>query len=411
MIRSALVLLAFFVPAAAWAGDLDELRRALARDDRAAVERWVAAEAAAGPGDPLASLGTRPQPEALQEQATALARQEALLTAAAIAYLALGDQAKPRLLAGIDAVAAGRQQLARGTAQAAATPAKPLMLTRLATTGEARGGKRAEAATEFPPDEKTINVGYAYRDGAPGEELSARWIHLVPGAPVELTRSSARLQKPVDQGRFSFSPGRPWTDGLYRVEISARGAVVGETDFLVRGPQAAAVPLPFPGRQAAVATKPGAPSPAPAASSPAPGGPVSVLEALFAKDVENGEAKDPVTEFSTARKRLVLWARVQAAGGGALTARWFATDGGERLLGEHTLAVPAGESRVAYWLEAAHDKAKFTRDLLRVDLVSGGRVVKSLPLRLRQAGFFDEVGAALEQFGRELEKAIQGEGK
>ena len=417
MIRAAIGVLAMLLlPVAAGAGDLVQLRRALAGDDRQAVERWLAAEAAAPVADPLAALGAQPRPERLQEQSGELARQEARLTALAVIYLnsAEAPAIKRRLLGALDAAAAMRQQLARAGAQTvAAAAARPLILTRLFVIAGAPGRKRAEPAIEFSPDEQTLSVRYAYEGGVPGEELSARWIHRTAAGPVEVGRSTTRVQKAIDQGQFSLSPGRPWSDGLYRVEIGGRRGIVGETDFLVQGPQVAAVPPPFPGRPIMTTPAPDATEAiaTPALTSAAPGSLVSVLDALFARDVENGEAKEPVTEFSTARRRLVLWARVRASGGGALLARWYATDGGDRLLGEHTLGVPAGESRVAYWLEPAHDKGKFHRGPLRVDLIAGGRVIKSLPLRIRQAGFFDELGEAVEQFGRELEKAIQGERK
>jgi hypothetical protein len=66
--------------------------------------------------------------------------------------------------------------------------------------------------------------------------------------------------------------------------------------------------------------------------------------------------------------------------------------------------VPAGESRVAYWLETAGEKAKFRRGSMRVDLVSQGQAVRRVPFRIRQAGFLEEVGEALEQLGKELDK-------
>lgn len=263
----------------------------------------------------------------------------------------------------------------------------PLAFTQLFTAGAARGGKLAEPSREFTPDERTIHLRFAYEGGIAGEELRSRWVWIGPGGPQEIAQSTLRLKKTADRGQFSFSPaeGARWREGAYRVEIVGRGAVLGQADFVVQAARAAAPP-------------------------PAIAGRVSVVEAVLAKDVEQGQPKDPVTEFSAVRKRLILWARVGAPGGGALTARWYATDGGDRLLGEHTLAVPAGENRVAYWLEVADDKTKFPRGGFRVDLLSAGQTVKQVPFHIRPAGFFEEVGEAFEQLGRELDKAISGSG-
>lgn len=410
LLASALALL--LVPAAAPAADLAALRRAVAQDDRAAVERWLAAEARAKDADPLSPLGRRPASPELEDKAGAVADQDVVVAVLAYAYARGGDPAvKRELLSRLDAALAARQALAREVQQAARAPEPTrLVFTQLFTAGVGQGAKLAEPTSEFAPEEPAIHVRFVYEGATPGEELASRWLRSGPGGPAEFARSAVKLAKAGDRGQFSFAPsdGTRWVPGLYRVELSARGGVVAAIDFLVRGPAS-------PVASAVAPPDPIAAAPAPAVPAPPapPAGPVSVLDAALVRDVEQGEARDPATEFSTARRRLVLWARVQApaAAGGALTARWYATDGGDRLLGEHTLAVPPGESRVAYWLEAASDKVKFKRGRLRVDLVAGDRVVKQLPFRIRQAGFLEEIGGALEQLGKELDKVIKGDGK
>lgn len=384
-LRALAFLIALALPASAAAVDLEALRRLVARDDRAAVERWLAAETKVRDEDLLAPLGSRPPGQELREKATTLAEQELIVSALALAFVRDRDpEIKRQLLARLDGALAAKETVGREVRLAAKAPApQPLVFTQLFTAGTGQGGRLAEPSSEFSPEEPAVHVRFVYEGGTPGEELRSRWVVRGPGGPREFAQSAVTLQKAADRGQFSFTPaaGTRWQESVYRVEILGRESLVGEIDFLVRG------------------------SSAPPAAA---GGPVSVLNAVLAKDVENGQPKDPVTEFSTARKRLVLWAQGQAAGGGALTARWYATDGGDRVLAEHTLAVPAGESRVAFWLEVAGENAKFKQGPFRVDLVSGNRVIRQLPFRIRQANFFEELGGALEQLGRELDKAIKG---
>lgn len=404
--RVLFVVFALLLPVVAVAADLGELRRAVARDDRAGVERWLAAEAKAPSTDPLAPLGSRRPSNELQEKTTAVAKQELFISVFAVAYLRDKDpEVKRQLLGRLDAAITAKQSLTREMQQAAKTPLpKSIVFKQLFTAGTGQDGKLAGPSSEFSPEEPAIHIRFIYEGGIPGEELGSRWVFRAPDGPVEIARSTVKLQKAADRGQFSFTPaeGTRWLEGIYRVEILGRGSVLAEVDFLVRGPQTGA------GSQVA--------APPPVFSLlPAPpmavGGPVGVLNAVLAKDVENGQAKEPVKEFSTARKRLVLWAQTQAPNGGALTARWYATDGGDRLLGEHTLPVPPGESRLAYWLEVADKNTKFNRGRFRVDLVSNNQVVQQLSFRIREAGFFEELGEAFEQFGKELEKAIKGEVK
>lgn len=410
MIALALALVAFALwPAVALAGDLAALRRAVATDDRAAMERWLAAEAKAPDEDPLTPLRSRaPGPE-LRGKAGALATQELAVGLMASAYLRhKNPDLKQKLLARLDAAIKAKQELGTEVRRAAAAPQpKPLVLARLVTVGQGRAGGEPEPVAEFAPDERTIRVLFTYRDATPGEELRSRWTRRDPAGAVEVATPTAKLQRAVGTGEFAFSPptGGRWAEGPYRVEISGRGRMLADIDFRVGAPPGGAAVASAPPGPVASLPPPPPPGPGPAA------GPVSVVDAVLARDIAEGQAKDPVTEFSTARKRLLLWARVQAPAGGALTARWYAVDGGERLLGEHALAVPAGESRVACWLEVANDQAKFTRGRYRVDLVAGDRVVRQLPFRVREAGFLEGLGEAIEQFGKELDKAIKGEGK
>ena len=421
-IRVLAVVFVLFLSADATAADLGELRRAVARDDRAAVERWLAAEAKAPSADPLAPLGSRRPSSELQEKAAAVVEQELFISVLAVAYLKDKDlEVKRQLIERLDATTTAKQGLTREVQQAAKAPMpKPFVFKQLFTAGVSKGGKLAEPSSEFSPGEPAIHVRFIYEGGVPGEELQSRWLFRGASGQQEFARNTVKLVKSADRGQFSFTPaeGTRWIEGIYRVEILGRGNLLAEIDFVVRGAQVTSAPRvaglePFSPPSAPVVE---APSRFPTTSSLKPGGqmpsgPITVLNAVLAKDVENGQAKDPVKEFSTARKRLVLWSQTQAPNGGALTARWYATDGGDRLLGEHTLAVPPGESRLAYWLEVADKNAKFNRGRFRVDLVSDNRVIQQIPFRIREAGFFEELGEVFEQFGKELEKAIKGEGK
>ena len=402
-LRALAFLIALALPASAAAADLATLRRLVAGDDRAAVERWLAAEIKARDEDPLAALGARPPSQELREKATTLAERELIVSVLALAFVRDRDpEIKRQLLARLDGAIAAKEAVGREVRLAARAPAPPpLVFARLFTAGTGQAGRLAESSSEFSAEEPAIHVRFIYEGGVPGEELQSRWLLSGPNGRQEFAQSAMTLQKSTDRGQFSFAPaaGTRWQEGVYRVEIRGRGSLLAEVDFSVRGPQTAAAPPVVP--------PPSAPRPAPGVV--APGGPVGILNAVLAKDIENGQPKDPVTEFSTARKRLVLWAQTQ--GGGALTARWYATDGGDRLLGEHTLAVPPGQQPVVFWLEVADAKAKFGRGRFRIDLVSANRVVQQLPFRVREATFLEELGEALEQFGKELDKAIKGDGK
>lgn len=290
-------------------------------------------------------------------------------------------------------------------ASAAQAP-KRLVFKQLFTVGAGQAGKLAKPAREFSPDERTIYVRFVYEGGVPGEELQSRWLFQEPGGAQELAQSALKLEKAADRGQFSFAPpeGSPWPEGSYRVEILGRGGVVGQVEFFVRAPQFAAPP-------SGTASSPFSIESLLSPGGPAPAGIVTVLNAVFAKDIEKGQPKEPVIEFTTARKRLILWAQTEARNGGVLTARWFAMDGGDRLLGEHALAVPPGQQPVAYWLEVADKNVKFGRGRFRVDLVSDNQVVQQLPFTIREAGFFEELGEAFQQLGEELQKAMGGEKK
>jgi len=424
LVVAALILLA----TAAEAGDLMALKQAVERDDKGAVERWLAAEGQAGDPDPLAALHGRPVPQELSQKASTLAAEELMATALAISFTTATDpEVKRLLLTRIDAALAARQAVSREAERVAKAPLpKPITFPQLFTAGAGQGTKLADPSMSFPPDEKIIYLRFAYEGGLPGEELRSRWVYLAASGPQEIGQSAMTLQKPADIGQFSFAPtaGTRLPEGVYRIQLLGRNTLLREVDFLVQAPRVASAParppvvtVPSPAPPPPTVTPPpAAPQPPvvatlpppPALIAPPPPGLVSVLEAMLAKDIQNGEAKDPTTEFTTARKRLLLWARVQASGaGGTLTARWYTTEGGERFLGEHILTMPAGESRVAYWLEVASDKVKFPRGRMRVDLVAGDQVVKSLPVQLRQANFFEELSEAVEQFGKELDKLIK----
>jgi hypothetical protein len=399
------------------AGDLMVLKRAVERDDRRAVERWLAEEGQAKDTDPLAALHGRPVPQELSQKASALAADDLMTTALAISFTSSTDPGiKRQLLARIDTALAARQAVARDVERVSKTPLpRPITFVQLFTAGAGEGTKLADPSTSFPPDEKIVYLRFVYEGAVPGEELRSRWLFLSPTGPQEIGQSAMTLKNATDLGQFSFSPtpGTRWAEGIYRIQVLARNSTLREVDFLVERPRLATAPLrppavtapaPAPQQSPAVAML----SPSATTTTPPSGGAVSVLDALFAKDIQGVEAKDPTTEFTTARKRLLLWTRVQTTGsGGALTARWYTTEGGERLLGEHLLALPPGESRVAYWLEVASDKIKFPRGRMRVDLVASDQVVKSLPFVVRQGSFFEELTEAVEQFGKDLDKLLK----
>ena len=153
----------------------------------------------------------------------------------------------------------------------------------------------------------------------------------------------------------------------------------------------------------------------PAVGSPAAGadehqaGSVTLRDATLARDISNSAPKDPISELSTAQKRLLLWAHVQVDGGSAaIAARWYATETGERLLGEYTLPLPDGESRVVCWLETAAKTSKFPLGPMRVDLIADGRVLKSLVARVHKASLIEELKEAAREIGQEFNKLFTG---
>jgi hypothetical protein len=385
------------------------------RDDRPAVERWLAAETAARDTDPLAPLAARGVPPALRDGASRVEEGELMTTWLAAAWLSSSDPGvKTELLRRIDGAAALRFELERDLQRVASAP-RSLALSKLAVGG---GGQAAQPASVFAPDEPAIRIRFAYEHAVAGEALSARWLLRVSGESREVGRSSAALPRVADVAELSLAPagGARWAEGAYRVEISGRGAVLQEVDFVVEGPRAAserkrpdvagARPAPAPAPPPAVAALPPA-----RPESPRPAGPVIVLDAALARDVAGGDPRDLVVEFTTARRRLLLWARAQSERGGALTARWYTRDGGDRLLGEHTLTLSAGESKIAFWLEPTDSATAFRSGPMRVDLVADGRVLKSIDFRIREANFLEGMNERLGQFSRELDKLIRGEAR
>jgi len=239
--------------------------------------------------------------------AATVAESDVVVTALAFAYLYTSDpQVKRELLTRLDGAIAARQTLRRDAEQAARAPLpKPIVFTQLFTAGSGQGNRLADPSVSFPPDEKVIYLRFAYEGGVPGEELRSRWVFLSREGPKEIGQSALTMRKAADIGQFSFSPtsGTRFAEGVYRIQLLGRSAVLREVDFVVQAPRVASAPArpsvtpPSPAAQPpAVTPPPAAPQPPAVATLPPPipgvrpiAGLVSVLEATLARDIANGE--------------------------------------------------------------------------------------------------------------------------
>ncbi|HYL79367.1 MAG TPA: hypothetical protein VEU07_01060 [Candidatus Acidoferrum sp.] len=404
-----LLLLSLLAAPCAIAGDLASLRRAAEGNAPADVERWLAEGAKTREPDPLADKNVGRPDQPLLDSAGSVNAAGLTVTMTAMTYVRNPNaQTQQALLRAIDQATGAQQQLETRLNAAQTSARQPgFHFTQLYTAANAQSTAPGDSLSVFAPTAPIVYVRFAYTGGTPGETLIARWRAEGPQGAQDLGQNTAVLQKPADAGQFSYPlrAGSQWTPGAHRVTLMLRDRVVAETGFVIETPAAprrvvTARPQPMPKTGAT----PGAP-PA-AAPNPAATGPVRVLEARTAKGIASGDPKDPTSQFTSAARRVVLWTRVQAPSGGSLTARWYATQGTERLLAEHVLEIPAGDARAIYWLETAAPQSKLPVGPMRVDLLSGNQVVKSLALQVQKAGFLDELAEGMDQFGSELEKSL-----
>ena len=426
MKRAVLLLAAVLLADPVWAAGLQDLRAAVAREDREAVRRWLAENTERASEDPLSSLGSRAPSPALKQKADALRRDE--MAVESLGFLYVGSPApnlQKMLLNRIDALLSTRRAVEQ---EAQREEQRPLPASlRLKDFQFARA-----------PGERNLRLSFAYEGAKAGAVVLVKWLLLGDKAQAV---GEGRVQLRAASGRAELSQQAPgvsrWMEGSYRAELFAHGEAIAQVYFSLpaaggRAPGGplemakAAPPAPETHRAAPERSKTAPPArreppraPAPALSPavtvvpppvPVPAAPraVQVLQAAFTKDVVGGEPKDVVEEYTTVRRRLILWAKVDGGpGGGALTARWRAGKGPKQTLGEHTLRVGPGESRVAFWLEPAVQDMQFPRGEIEVELLSGGKLLQAMPLRIRKAGMLETLGGALEEAGQELNKALQ----
>ncbi len=414
--------------AGAAAGDLAVLRRAVDAGDPGALQGWLVEDAKA-PTTTVPRASARPPSSRLEQDGAEGAATEMQVHTLALLYLVAPDPAlKSRLLAAIDAAARTRSDLDRKTSAE--------------TLGVARETLRLSDVA-VAPRKGGLVVGFAYAGAAPDTEISARWFREADEKSVEIGRSTARLEEPAGRAELGLDPA-PAT-GTLRVELLDRDRVVAARGFVrttaapaptvpaalpaARPPATASPPAPtttapptprVPATAAPAAPTTAAPSTRRRAEPPAASPAVAALppraapaplrveigDAVFAKALRDGQPTQTLTEMTTARRRLVLWLEATANQATTLGVRWRGEGGAA--LGESVLDLPAGKSKVAFWLATADQRATFPSGKLSVEVVQGGAALRTLSLNVRTAGLFEALQEGLDDLGSELDALIKG---
>ncbi|MFQ5882050.1 MAG: hypothetical protein ACE5I9_06210 [Candidatus Methylomirabilales bacterium] len=192
----------------------------------------------------------------------------------------------------------------------------------------------------------------------------------------------------VAEFSLASADGEPLPRGSYSVVLTSGQEVLGVRSFRVTDLPPVSLGLP-----SIPSSQPEAPR---RASSK-----VTISMATLARGLQGGELVGVGTEFPNIIKQILLMVKATAHRDHLpLAARWvFLGPGGENPLLDYELILAAGESEVLYTLETEPGKA-FPVGQYRVDLISGGEVLRSLQFRTGEA--------AIEEHIRGLAQEVEG---